>query len=732
MNGISPEAFRDTLSIIEDGFIFEDFAKQMLSAVIGSNFLPVGGLKDRGIDGLDRCWLNDKSDTTIYQISIDKESESKAKNSITKLIENKISFDRFVYVTNQPLKNKDLLCEEIWNTQKKHVTIYDLNWFYANANFSKATVTAFRVFVDSYLHEFQKPGTASVIGDLINDPRLYVFLRQQWESRTPNTQLNQLLADTLILYALEGTDPDKGIFKTRLEIEKEINKHLSFSPKLLSEQIEERLIFLSKKPRKINYHSEVDGFCLPYETREELFAKNIHDYALHENFKSVTAERFKFFLKEQNDIRVGDVFSLLDKTFNKLFHKQGIEFSNLINQKGSLEAFEKSLPDIISEVVDHSAVIQKNKAFVKAALLATIRDTVYNGTIEQKTFLRSLSNTYMLLFMMQCDPKLSLYFSSMASKLEVFVCTSIIIPALSEVFLSHENRRYWSLLVSANRTGVKLRVNDAILDELAGHIRMITTLYKEQYADKESEEIYTDLDTISYIPKILLRAYFYAKLLGKVRDFKNFIDHFCSPDLRNTKQELIDFLSDEFGIQYVNTKQNVEVDEAEFKTLKSALMKNKSEPKSDTDASLILTIFSLREKNKEAASENWSGYNTWWLSSDTITHKTVCALFHNKYSVSCYMRPDFLYNYISLAPNPTAVNDAYSKIFPNLLGINISHNMPSEVIDEINKFVNEHKSKGSGRIKAIIRDLSNKLKGDISYHSKNQLTSFLSSEARKL
>ncbi len=732
MNGIDPAACKFALSKIADGLIFEEFSQRFLSAILGHSFLPVGGIKDRGIDGLEHLYQKSGTDRIIYQASIEKDPEFKVARTLAKLRANKIRFERFTYVTNQEVPSKDKIIDELMDRYRKTaIQIYDLAWFAINVNGSSATVNAYNTFVESYLHEFQKPGGSYVIGDLIRDPRLYVFLRQQWESNKGQVTIDEILADTLILYALEGTDPDKGILKTREQIIQDISRHLKFEPKLLSAQIARRLEILSRKPdRKIVFHATKDAYCLPYTTRQELVEKNFKDAALHQAFRDEATVKLKKFLRDDN-VRVQDCVELIDATLNKIFYKQGLEFSELLRSGNTRDTFEKSLPDTISEAVDESGVTHGNRQAVKSALLYTIRDIIYDGTIEQKQFLKCLSNTYMLLFLLQCDPKVSLYFSTMASKLEVFVCTSIIVPALSEYYLEPENRRYWNLLVGAKTSGVKFKANDDIIDELVAHFRRIKTVFRDEFSDCES--LYDDEMTILYIREILIRAYFYAKLRGRIRNFDEFIDAFCNPNLQNAKQELIDWLGHEFGIEFVSSKSlPVSIDKGELVQLHDVLRKAKGDTnKARTDASLILTIFALRERNREASAQNWSGYKTWWLSSDTVTQRVVNAVFGDKYRIGCYMRPDFLYNYISLAPSATDVTDVYKQVFPNLLGVNISHNLPHEIMDTVGRFILDHKSKNLTRLKSTLREYSDKLKTDPNSSTRAHLEHFFNEEKRK-
>ena len=66
------------------------------------------------------------------------------------------------------------------------------------------------------------------------------------------------------------------------------------------------------------------------------------------------------------------------------------------------------------------------------------------------------------------------------------------------------------------------------------------------------------------------------------------------------------------------------------------------------DAKMILSIYELRKLNSEESGCDIFGYRTWWLSKDTSTMRVANNVFGDRYQASCYMRPDFLYNYISL------------------------------------------------------------------------------------
>lgn len=721
-----------SLSKIEDGEIFEKFASEFLSQIIGYEFIPVGGFKDRGIDGLEHIFSPKEHKLYIYQSSIQKNYNSKIKNTIDKLINNDINFERLCFITNQDFKDKDKIIEEVYNQYKIQLQIFDSKWFSNHVNNSEGTKNVFGKFLRDYFHEYNLPGKVYIVNDYIKDPRLYVFLNQQWDLKRGNLDLHSILADTLILYCLEGTDPDEGLFKTKDELRDKITVELnSFNFKVLYPIIEKRLNIISKKPGKqINYHPG-KGYCLPYETRKKIIEKNLQDTYLVDQFKIQTEKDFNIFLKDLN-LKIINGFSLIEKTLNQIFYQQGLDFSNFIINRGNKDIIEKNLFETIDKVVEDSNEEPKNKELVKDVIIRTIRKIVYSGTYEQNQFLMKLSNTYMMMFMLQCDPKVCEYFKTTAAKLHVYVCTSIIIPALSEYFLSEVNRRHWNLLIGAKEAGVTLIINETILSELAAHFMYIKKVYHEQY--ELNEEVYASgEEQIQYINEIMIRAYYYSKLKGKVKNFQDFISTFVDPYLRNINSELLEWLKTQFNIKFIGDKSlGIEIDNEDFEKIYEELKELKSDDtKAANKVKIMLTIQKIREKNNETDEPGIFGYKTWWLSKDINTQKAVNRIFKNKYINSCYMRPDFLYNYISLAPNPSQIKEVYSKLFPTLLGVNISYHLKKDVTDIVNRLIMEHKDINPARMSAIVKGLSEKIKTEPSIATKLFIEGYFRSETKK-
>lgn len=205
--------------------------------------------------------------------------------------------------------------------------------------------------------------------------------------------------------------------------------------------------------------------------------------------------------------------------------------------------------------------------------------------------------------------------------------------------------------------------------------------------------------------------------------------------MKTVKEDLITYLKDIFGITYISNKAwDIKIDINEkAKLTKSLVIKKEHNIKAENDAEMILAIYYLRSKYNESSTNGIFGYKTWWLSKDTSTYKAVTQAFGSeKYPVSCYIRPDFIYNYIALKPSTEEVNDAYHEIFPTMLGVNLSYHMPKEVSLIVQEKIKEYRDKPSVRVKQILKTLTDRLKTDPTLRNRKSVELFLDNELQKL
>ena len=213
--------------------------------------------------------------------------------------------------------------------------------------------------------------------------------------------------------------------------------------------------------------------------------------------------------------------------------------------------------------------------------------------------------------------------------------------------------------------------------------------------------------------------------------FDDFLNNFIDPNLKFLKEELIIYLKDVFGIIYIsNEAWDIKISKDEKDKLADKLEEKKIRPKAESDAEMILAIYHLRNKNNESSDSGIFGYKTWWLSKDTSTYWAVEEVLGKKYPISCYIRPDFIYNYIALKPSTKEVKQAYGEIFPTMLGVNLSYHMPKEVSETVKQKIKEFHDKPTVRVKQILKNLGEKLKSDPKLRNRHSVELYLDSELK--
>ena len=735
--GVDPAVVEAALAKISDGMVFETFGKGFLASLRPLEFIPMGGIHDQAIDGLEHAFEATGVKRTVYQFSIEADARGKVRRTLRALEKNHVVFKRLVYVTNRKVQRQTQIVDDTYDEFGKNLEIRDLEWFKANVNDSQGTVQAFRTFAGSYVHELSQPGRAFEVANLHGDPRLYVFLRQLWDSERKNLAIDEIVADALIMYALEGTDPDSGIVMKRAEILEVVAGLVSFEVKRMEPIIDARLKALTRRPRKVTYHGKLGGYCLPYQTRRAIAARNADDVVLYEEFKESVGGRAREYCREGGVPEEFEPYPLVEEVLHQVFRKQGLEFAEFIESGGRSVAVEQSLPEIVDAVVAGSNVVHNAREAIQTALLVTIRAVVYHGTESEHVFLGRLARTYTMLFLLQCDPQLVTAFMSMASRLKLYVCTSILIPALSEYFLDAKDQRYSNVLRGARNAGVQLRINQAIVGELAAHFRMIRKRFEEQYA--HSERVYDEDIQILYIPEMLVRAYFYSRVREKTRTFDEFLDAFVSRRMDRIEEDLVTLLAEDFGISFVSDESTgVVIDRREEEALRKGLegVKVSRSPrgageKALTDARVVLLVRGLREKSSEAGS-GILGYETWWLSMDTSTEQVVRKVLGRENETSCCMRADFLNQFVSLAPSKAEVDQVFEEVFPGLVGVSLSYHLPAHVIGMTSRLVREFGERSPGRVKASLRELFDRMKAEPTLAEGHRLRHFLDEQRAEL
>jgi hypothetical protein len=231
------------------------------------------------------------------------------------------------------------------------------------------------------------------------------------------------------------------------------------------------------------------------------------------------------------------------------------------------------------------------------------------------------------------------------------------------------------------------------------------------------------LEIARNIPRILLRAYFYARLdpvghQGSPNSWEDYISQFCDyGDLRKPGafDDLRSYLIAQFRMRYeLTTELEALVDKRDLDQLSEDLLtlKGGNQMLARDDALLSLAVYGRRKRDGEISAASVFGYRTWWLTDEARILAATREVIAKNNGARYMMRPDFLLNFIALSPSTAQVRETYRRVFPTLLGIRMARRMDESRFRGLLLQLKGWDDWEEGRRVAAIGKLSDQLKAD--------------------
>ncbi|GLK16917.1 hypothetical protein [Herbiconiux flava] len=722
MVAVNTERVAFALSKVE-GFPFERFVNDFWSGLNGAAFVPMGGVKDGGADGFETVPLQDSAGRVFVQTSVRIDAEDKIKATVARLRavgRNPVSL---TYICARPIKLSDQLEDELMKELDITVRIRDSAYIAAHINDNAATQAAYFQHLYYLTESLDRLGSSKVVAPSahVKDPSVFVFLTNEVEHRKGDQSLVSAVIDSLVLWALEGTDPDKQILMSMEDILQKITEVLPSVDGLVRPRLKKRLDALSARGgatgRSIRTYKGRKMFCLPFETRRQLTAENGQDEALRSAVESSVEERIS--AQDRPHFGPATVKKAVDtvmRSLQRTFEKQGIAFIS------SLHSTDKTEIVVVSESVgialDELEINGAIRVQIGDSALECLRGVLYESTEEEREYLHKLSRTYALLFTLNVEPKLVDYFQRMAGDFYLYVGADQLVRALSERYLEPADQVVGNTLKMAAQAGARLILTSPALNEVVSNLRATDFEFKSTFLEIENFVTY---DMARNSPKILLRAYLYARLgisAQKPSSWQSFVNQFCGYEelhQPSAYDSVRRYLLAEYSMEYRDAEDlSSLVKEAEHAELKARLQQDKKlEILADNDALLVLAVYGHRRRSRETSNISEFGYQTWWLTSETKVLEHTEDLVQSHGGTRYIMRPEFLLNFLTLAPAAAAARSSFASIFPSLLGVTLSRRMAEEPFKRILKKVDAAIELTDSRRNAAIARLSDQLKGDL-------------------
>ncbi|WP_370331935.1 hypothetical protein [Mycolicibacterium hippocampi] len=703
---------------------FEDFVNDFLPAVLGQAYKPLGGIKDGGADGyLEPIHENVSSVHRFMQASVEENFENKIARTVQRLQEFEREPHQLQYVTNRDVKHIDQVEERLSNDLDVTIRIRDAKYIASHINHSAATQTAFDQHLRHLTSYLKSVGASRIIrkSKHVENPEIYVFLAQEMRRTTNSDTILPGIIDSLILWALEGTDPDAGCFLTEEEILAKIDATLPAVSTIVQAKMRERLTALSTGPRddrKVRWHQAEDKFCLPWEARRFIEAENRADEAIRIEYLNSIGDRIDATGIEFTERRREIVKETTIDAIQAVFEIKGLQLASYLDaQEGTTP--DITIADAVRQVLDERDDVKQNERaqIFEAALQVARRVLNYSEGVERQ-FLLMISRTYSLLFTLNREPRILDYFHEMTGDFYLYIGADMLIRAMSETFLAEPDQVITNTLRISAEVGATLVLTQPVVEEIVYNLRASDAEYADSFGKINVPVPY---EMARNCPKILVRAYLYSRIFATPdtevpQSWESFVGKFCLYPVLKTA-EAFDYvrrsLQARFKFEYVSTDElEALADNDKVAAISNALKEFKNPDLAQNDARQAVAVYGRRRAAGENADATEFGYRTWWLTGESRIVRATRDMVTENGGVRYIMRPEFLLYFLSLAPAAEAARQTFSAVFPSQLGIKLSRRMPDATFRGLMDKLNEASEMDEPQRASAMAYYADKMKAD--------------------
>lgn len=707
------------------GTQFENFFNVFYSEIGGVDFVPLGGMHDGGADAFQSEAIHSGSNGRVnhfYQATVQRDYKAKIRQTVKRIRDFSREPKLLTFFTSHLIpvieREEELLGEEL----DVIIKIRDRKYITSNINRSDTTRSAFNAYLEPSISFLKELGGATTIDASPNIPArtMCVFLGQEIDRRRGNTDLLDSVTDSLLLWALEGTDPAKDVFMTQDEITAKIESALPSAKKFIRGQIEHRLSTLSQKGnssgREIRSYNKGEKYCLPYETRLLVEKENTEDEYLKLSILDIYHKRASELLEGDETVSPELVARICHRALEITFEREGLELaSSFTNDEDSRQY--PAISDHIDVAIDEAKLKTLEGSLAKEIALGVLRKAFYASTENERIYYGKLSRTYTLMFTLRNEPKIVEYFKGMSGNFVLFIGSDIIVRALSEKYLPAADQMTINMLKVLKSAGSTLLLTRMAVDEVHAHLLTSDKEFRNHFA---SLEPYLKPEHTRECNRILVRAYFYARFnkdpKKRPAGWKSYIKQFCDYETLNkteqAREQIKHFLIEKFDFEYMDDQDlDALIDDEEVRELADKFRAFKADDAlALNDAKLVYSVYGKRRELKEAHKPNPYGYRCWWLTHESRIKYTTKSLVqkHGKYII----RPEFILNFVALSPNFEEVRKSYNTVFPSLLGVRLANRMREDIFHDVMGKAREYLEIDEARVKVILATMSNTLKGD--------------------
>jgi hypothetical protein len=608
----------------------------------------------------------------LLQYSVTEDWRRKVRQTARRIAPKKPTF--LVYLSNQEIGAKgDGLQAEIHTSLGFRVDIRDRHWFLERVNTTperEAVAEDLAVkYVDPLLADkglFRSKATAMTSEEA---KTAFVYLGLQWEDDSQEKGLTKIAFDALVCSALHGTDPESRV--AHAELLARVRRLLPTHPEA---EVDRRTVSAIGRlvRRRIRYTKATNDYCLAFEERirltERLLTREIQERDfLAEIGVALDGQSF-----------IGERARAVEETrrlLERFLCERGEQFA-----RSAVTGTYKSLDfQELNELVLRSAAASTDRGSVARldAAGSAVKTLLTTPGPAVQSYLRTLADTYTLFAFLRETPDVQAVVSKMFWQGDIWLDTSILLPALAEILLEDETqRRVTRLLSTASEAGLRLHVIDGVLEEVERHMNRALTCARTSLSSWEGS-----------IP--FLFSMFVA--LGRnPATFSSWLETFRGP--QRPVDDIVAYLNTFFQITRTPLDAMVAQVPEQVRHRVQELWQAVHEQRRSavTDPMLAHRLaahdtenyLGVLERRRGELNEPF-GFKSWLLTLDRKAYAVdsdVRAEFPAGHG-SPLLSPDFLSNYLSFGPIRRRISREMERTLPIIIDASVSMSLPREIVE---------------------------------------------------
>lgn len=615
---------------------FEKLSIEILKLNGFESIIPVGGIDDDGIDALLVKYYQDETYTTIFQITLQDNINSKIYRTIDTLIEKNIMFNELVLVTSNQINNTQAIKTKIRKMYKGKIKleIFERNMFITTLSTEKSIFTRY-------------------FGDIKQQLNSSLFDKSTlFSENSEETLTNSLLKCSLLFtFNQEGSKTRKALFdRTILSILVDLKK--GDSNKIAA--------VFNEKFHKIVSVEQINTSLTKLKTNNLVTKIGTNEYAPSidsiAQIESVSAQ-----INQSTKALINDVICSASSIYTDKIDRESLSVieRNIKNSLGlffrlhGLDYCEencnpifKSFDNTISNNNDIISVIRKGLSKqLGDSVIYSLGEIIKNPTEEQAKVLVEWSKAFIGAQIMSLDPSLKEFQTTSFSKKTFLLDTDFLLYCIVKETKHH--KIYKSLISELIKSGCKIIITEDVIYEAIKHAEFAERNYNYF---KKSFEVVDEIIIEEKLANVFVKGYYNAireKLIHNTTTFRKYLSNYYEPS------NAYDFICEVIKLNLNKSVIFKKIDEIDTSKIPIGLIEKLSDEIFEITVKTAKAQYRTKEENKSISNTDSKQYLSAYFLNKIDKNNKNSILPGDFYLVTSSVRTSRCANKIGLKENIT-------------------------------------------------------------------------------